>query len=670
MKVSATLQQLVDDKLEASGLRKHLKAHGMEAVDSARMADMGFAPRGGIFIPYFDFDGEVTQFFRVRFLEDPPPNGWNATPIKPQRYAQPAGSVNEIYLSPLVPWNELKDDVSVPLVITEGEFKAACACSHDIAAIGLGGVWNFRAAKMGLPFLTQLERIKWRGRQVYVCFDSDAAEKPNVMAAEASLASELLRRGADARIVRLPADGDDKVGLDDWLMNCAKPKEEFEALLESARPIDAKTAALHRMNSEFVLISKPPCVMNLKTRDSYKYADFVNIVCADRAVEITETDTKGNRKVKVVDTAREWVKWAGHTKADGVIYAPGESEMVDGKFNLWQGWRYEPRKGDVQPFLDLLRYIFKGDAEAQRWFLQWLAYPVQHPGVKLFSACVLWGAQGGTGKSLLGEILDMLYQPHGVIINEERLDGRFNAWQEGVSFCVGEEITGNDSRLFANKLKDMVTRQHVYVEHKGIDAMRLVDCTNYLLFSNHPDAVKLDVQDRRYFVWETPSEKLATKEGTRISRAMKSPEGMSALMHYLLEVDTSDFEPRAAPPVTHSKQAMIRDGMSDVELWIQRVLHENALQVPLELATADDMMRLYEPDDTRRKIRPVGMSRALRTAGLHQVNNSMVVKLTDGRQVHIFAIAPDPMRRMELLKMPGPKLRAIYENERKTKVKR
>ena len=115
---------------------------------------------------------------------------------------------------------------------------------------------------------------------------------------------------------------------------------------------------------------------------------------------------------------------------------------------------------------------------------------------------------------------------------------------------------------------------------------------------------------------------------------------------------------------------MIRDGMSDVELWIQRVLHENALQVPLELATADDMMRLYEPDDTRRKIRPVGMSRALRTAGLHQVNNSMVVKLTDGRQVHIFAIAPDPMRRMELLKMPGPKLRAIYENERKTKVKR
>lgn len=47
------------------------------------------------------------------------------------------------------------------------------------------------------------------------------------------LAEELRCRGARALVARLPADGDEKVGLDDYL--AAHPKREFDALLAGER---------------------------------------------------------------------------------------------------------------------------------------------------------------------------------------------------------------------------------------------------------------------------------------------------------------------------------------------------------------------------------------------------------------------------------------------------
>src|SRR5690606_20796980 len=57
------------------------------------------------------------------------------------RYLQPANSANHLYVLPVV-W-EVAGDPSVPLVITEGEKKAAKACQEGILTVGLGGVNNF-----------------------------------------------------------------------------------------------------------------------------------------------------------------------------------------------------------------------------------------------------------------------------------------------------------------------------------------------------------------------------------------------------------------------------------------------------------------------------------------------------------------------------------------------
>jgi hypothetical protein len=73
-------------------------------------------------------------------------------------------------------------------------------------------------------FLPELDAFKWKGRPVYICFDSDAAHNPQIQAAEARLATELsLRRSAVLHLVRLPnlPDGS-KQGVDDYLLAPAR----------------------------------------------------------------------------------------------------------------------------------------------------------------------------------------------------------------------------------------------------------------------------------------------------------------------------------------------------------------------------------------------------------------------------------------------------------------
>ena len=83
----------------------------------------------------------------------------------------------------------------VQLLITEGEKKSLKATQEGYPCIGLVGVfgWKQKGSERLLP---ALERIAWRGRNVFVAFDSDVARNESVQAAESRLAQRLADLGA------------------------------------------------------------------------------------------------------------------------------------------------------------------------------------------------------------------------------------------------------------------------------------------------------------------------------------------------------------------------------------------------------------------------------------------------------------------------------------------
>jgi hypothetical protein len=73
-------------------------------------------------------------------------------------------------------------DVTVPLLITEGVKKADTAVRHGLRCVTLLGTWNWRGKDDlgGKRLLADFERIPWNGRRVSIVFDSDLLEKDAV----------------------------------------------------------------------------------------------------------------------------------------------------------------------------------------------------------------------------------------------------------------------------------------------------------------------------------------------------------------------------------------------------------------------------------------------------------------------------------------------------------
>lgn len=171
---------------------------------------------------------------------------------KTVKYEQPKGAALRLDVPPSV--RAKLNDPSVPLVLTEGEKKADAGASAGIVAVSLPGVWGFRGTdpstggKLELP---DLDRIAWNGRDVWLAFDSDVIENAQVQKALSRLSGILARRGANVRVLRLPAAGNgSKQGLDDVLHGMPSDADKWALLTEYEDPAFWATAEDNRSLAE------------------------------------------------------------------------------------------------------------------------------------------------------------------------------------------------------------------------------------------------------------------------------------------------------------------------------------------------------------------------------------------------------------------------------------
>ena len=115
---------------------------------------------------------------------------------KKPRYHAPASELVRFYYPPGVDWRVLAKEATEPLIITEGEKKALKACKSGLPTIAVAGVWSWRSKKKGVAAIPDFDLIDWKGRKVYLAFDSDLVTKPDVVGALHALAHELTMRGA------------------------------------------------------------------------------------------------------------------------------------------------------------------------------------------------------------------------------------------------------------------------------------------------------------------------------------------------------------------------------------------------------------------------------------------------------------------------------------------
>jgi hypothetical protein len=661
------LKSLYETKLKGSKLTPGNAAKLKLQLKTAALCPAELpAQAGGFVIPYFDMAGKPTKFYRYRYLEIPKRGGFDAiVQRKELRYAQPAKSANEIYLPPLVDWRRIAKDANTPLIITEGELKAACVtATTPYPCIGLGGVWVWKSANRRMPLLPQFKEFEWSGRAVFIVFDSDAVTNPMVMQAENALARALTALGAEPYVGRLPmSDDGHKVGLDDYLLEHSV--EELEELLEAAPPW-AQAEELHKLNEEVIYVRDPGLILRLDTLQRMSPQAFQQHAYSTR-VYYEQQEGKGGSVLVAKSAPKEWLKWPARGEVARSTYEPGADRITTkGELNVWPGWKATPIKGDIKPWTQLLDYLFAGEPASRIWLERWLACALQQPGVKQYTSVLLWGLRHGSGKSLVGYTMREIYGANWVELNDDDLHATHNEWAENKQFVLGDEITGGDKRSVSDKMKGMISRNTMRINVKYIPSYTVRDCINYYFTSNHPDAFFLEDDDRRYFIHEVVGDPLPDEFYRNYEKWMLSNAGANALFYHFLTLDMGDFNPKAKAPATDAKRDMQHTGRSDLGTWCAQlkedpdsVLRFGNKVLPFKLMRSEDLLKLYDPENKGR-VTANGLSRELRRQNFPRAYRGQGVPTKTDGQIRLWAVRPIAPRLLE----SGAISAQIYDDER------
>jgi hypothetical protein len=198
--------------------------------------------------------------------------------------------------------------------------------------------------------------------------------------------------------------------------------------------------------------------------------------------------------------------------------------------------------------------------------ISYFAFTVQELESRVRWAPLIYGGEG-VGKTFYQELMRAILGPSNVMpVNSRQLAQTFTGWAEGRKMVVFEEIrlSGQNRYEILDALKPYITNDTVDVRLMFTDSYTVENVTNYLMFTNHADALPLALGDRRYFVLSTsllskPSiNKFRESHAnyfTNLFDAIREHPGaiLGWLQSYTLH---PEFKPNGDAPDTDSKHLM------------------------------------------------------------------------------------------------------------------
>ena len=221
------------------------------------------------------------------------------------------------------------------------------------------------------------------------------------------------------------------------------------------------------------------------------------------------------------------------------------------------------------------------ESEYQRTLVDFMAFHVQQPGVKIRWAVLLQGAMG-CGKTVIAEAMrSVLGTEHVKSIGSDLLFTEFTGWKGQAQLCAIEEIrvVGQNRYEVMNKLKDAISNDNVTINEKHIKAYQTFNITNYMLFTNHFDSIAVSDSDRRYFVLNSPLQlpeqvaAMGTEYFDRLWSVVRTQGG--ALRSWLEQWHISDdFNPDGHAPATKYLKELAGAAASPLAAAIDELLTE------------------------------------------------------------------------------------------------
>jgi hypothetical protein len=230
-----------------------------------------------------------------------------------------------------------------------------------------------------------------------------------------------------------------------------------------------------------------------------------------------------------------------------------------------------PRQRECQTILAAHFAHLIPDERERAIVISWFAYIVQTN--KRSNWAVVMQSREGDGKSfLISLMMRVLGEENGSIVEPKTIQGNFTDWQAGHIFIGIEEIKlhGSDRWNHLDALKAPISNPYLGVQGKYKKNTDIVNTANYLLLTNHRDALPLMAGDTRYFLTSSPRQ---TQEDVD-AFAAANPHYFDNLFPILVEAGACrgwlkeyplhpEFDPNRRAPPSAEKRYVMEAGKSD-----------------------------------------------------------------------------------------------------------
>ena len=216
-------------------------------------------------------------------------------------------------------------------------------------------------------------------------------------------------------------------------------------------------------------------------------------------------------------------------------------------------------KVDTDVFWALLKHVFPHEVERNH-FLNWYAYPIQNPGVKIRSAIILQSDEFQLGKGSLFDLHRLILGHHNTrkIELAEALDKGKGYLINAQTVLIDEAKSSGswtEKAQLINTLKTIITEGTIGVRQLYKEYSEQDTCTNYWINTNYRDAFPLPPNEVRYWVYFSPSKR--NQQMLDEFHLAKDNYNLAAgVMAELMDRDLSKFNPLAPAPWTPFRDEM------------------------------------------------------------------------------------------------------------------
>lgn len=566
---------------------------GLELLDPDQTKTLlGHTKEWSVRIPYRDLDGNDTGFERVRLL----------IPKTKMKYSQARASGSHIFFPLNSAWRNIIQDVDIPIIITEGEFKSWAiqkALNAELSlygVIGLAGVTSW-TDKSGNVLHKDLMQFHWKRktdfihkhRKVYIVFDYDGKKEdgePNdqVALAETKLAITLRGLGAEVYLCRVGKFGPgigSKYAIDDHLRSGGSLTEVLTTTSIVMNGVDTLDVKLHEFATRYALFNGDV----IRIDDGHIMPFQKAKVDSAQHVYISQTivPASNNRPAKTVvkevamiDEYKKWRKRCDIRKVGVFPQYQGLQITPEGCYNYLNSWSHFPIEGDPAPYLEFCSYFFRDEPQFENYWHDWVANVIQFPYRRNNTTPQFVSSQEGIGKSAIAEFIAEMMglgeNGPAIIAGPDELFGNFNGLFRNKIFVVVNEPS-SDREDHSKQLKSMITGKEIAINNKYGAQYTIDNYMNFVFTSNDAYITRMGNTARREAIYH-PVTLTNTETHPKVVRLMqwaRKQNGFSIVLNWYYQRDISSFDPAAPAPQTKYRQVAIDASKTPLQAFAQEL---------------------------------------------------------------------------------------------------